>query len=203
MDDSEDEASKKKANRPLATNIKGHIIKRGTKPEVEPSVKFNRFGFGNMNDDINTPSELFAILHDRFHFAFDPFPSKVNRPATFDGFAAEWRSPAYCNPPYSCIPAALEKALAEMRSERRVCSVFLIPMRGNNVYWSQMVWPYACAIWFFQGRMRFEGYEKPSPMPMALVVFDPDKPATTAEGVHLSNHKRESAGYIWHELSVV
>lgn len=182
--------------------IKAKIIKRGTKAEVEPSVKFNRFGFGNMNDDINTPSELFDILQARFHFAFDPFPNHANRPAGFDGFTNDWKSPAYCNPPYSCIDAALTKALSEMRSERRVTSVFLIPMRGNNVYWSRLVWPNACAIWFFQGRMRFEGYDKPSPMPMSLVVFDPDRPATTAKDVKLRNQKVECNGYVWHELSV-
>lgn len=180
-----------------ATAVKKKIVKRGTRPEVAPSVQFNCFGFGNMNDDINTPAALFAILHARFAFAFDPFPSSANRPPNFDGFTDEWRSPAFCNPPYSCIEHALDKALAEMRSARRVRSVFLIPFRPNNKYWTRLVWPNACELWSFEGRMCFEGYAKASPMPMSLVVLDPDRPGLGAPGV-LSRvtYVREGA-YAW------
>ncbi len=183
--------------------VQKKIVKRGTPAEAAPSVKFNRYGFGNINDDINTPGDLFDILNRRFAFAFDPFPCRANRPADFDGFVAEWRSPAFCNPPYSCIENAIEKALAELASPRRVLSVFLIPMRGNNKYWTRLVWPNACAIWFFEGRMRFEGYENASPMPMSLVVFDPDRRATTADNVVLRNTYTKSGIYAWHELGVV
>lgn len=184
-----------------AVPVKKKIIKRGTRPEVAPSVQFNCFGYGNMNDEINTPADLFAILQARFAFAFDPFPNSANRPPAFDGFTDEWRSPAFCNPPYSSIEHALDKALAEMRSVRRVRSVFLIPMRGNNKYWTRLVWPNACALWFFEGRMRFEGYTKASPMPMALVVLDPDRPGIGAPGVRNSITYVKDGAYAWQELT--
>lgn len=203
-DSGREHGSKSESDRDASkTEIQKKIVKRGTRSDVSPSVKFNRYGFGNINDDINTPGDLFDILNRRFAFTFDPFPCRANRPADFDGFVAEWKSPAFCNPPYSCIENAIEKALAEMTSERRVLSVFLIPMRGNNKYWTRLVWPRACAIWFFEGRMRFEGYTNASPMPMSLVVFDPSKCATTADGVTLRNTFVKSGIYAWHELSVV
>jgi len=52
--------------------------------------------------------------------------------------------------------------------------VCLITARPGNHYWHNIIFPYARAICFIKGRLRFVGAEDDAKFPSALVVFSPN-----------------------------
>jgi hypothetical protein len=104
---------------------------------MEP--KDNKFHIGNGDDGKHywlTPPDLYAELHERYAFTFDPCPFPV--PPGFDGLTCEWGSSNYVNPPFGSIihqgkkkgPTAwVRKAIAERRAGKRVVLVYPVDMR--------------------------------------------------------------------------
>lgn len=124
-------------------------------------------GFGEDDDDVETPDELYDILDKEFNFDYDPCPLK----ADFDSLSewAEWGATNFVNPPFSNIPAFLEKAVNE--SAKGKTSVFLIPARVNTVYWGKYVYPYAEQVRILETGLKFKGYDRKSPFAVAVVVI--------------------------------
>lgn len=96
----------------------------------------NKFHVGNGADGKHywlTPPDLFADLHAKYTFDFDPCPHP--RPDDFDGLTCEWGSSSYVNPPFGSIvhdgkkkgPTAwARKAIAESKKGKRVVLVYPI-----------------------------------------------------------------------------
>ena len=125
----------------------------------------------NENDHIETPTELYQALDNIHHFDFDPCPLNCTE---FDGLSVEWKQSNFVNPPFSKISKWIKKGVEELINNKRK-SVFLITARVGNRYWFNYVWPFASEIMFLN-RIRFKNYKLVFPLPVAIVVFDPDKP---------------------------
>ncbi len=79
----------------------------------------------------------------------------------------------YVNPPYSDIKPWIEKAIEELKKGNK--SVFLIPVRSNNQSWQLLILPNASEIWFIETGVAFRGFKRKFSIPLALIIFDPDK----------------------------
>ncbi len=100
----------------------------------------NKFHVGNGDDGKHywlTPPALYASLHARFQFDFDPCP--YPKPDDFDGLTCDWGISSYVNPPFGSIlhqgpgdkkpkkkgPTAwARKAIEEQRKGKRVVLVY-------------------------------------------------------------------------------
>lgn len=99
-----------------------------------PAIAANKFHAGNGDDQKHywlTPPGLYADLHTRYSFTFDPCP--YPRPEGFDGLTCEWGASNYVNPPFGSImhegkkkgmTAWVRKALAEHAKGKRVVMVY-------------------------------------------------------------------------------
>lgn len=125
-------------------------------------------GFGKENDIVETPKDLLEIINKEFNFNFDPCPLNP----TFDGLEVEWKERNFVNPPYSKIPQFLDKGFKEFQNNK--LSVFLITARTATKYWFDYIYPFATEIRFLRNTVAFEGYKTNFPIPLALVIFDPD-----------------------------
>lgn len=126
----------------------------------------NRLYFSK-NDHILTPRELLKELDKEFHFDFDPCPAYPK----YDGLEIPWGKRNYVNPPYSEVEKWIMKAIYEMKT-RKATSVFLITLRTNTDYWRTLILPYAKEIRLL-GKITFQGFNKPFPVPLALVIIAP------------------------------
>lgn len=122
-----------------------------------------------INDSVQTPVALLKELNKEFHFDFDPCP--LNDTPDFDGLLIPWGRSNFVNPPYSNIGPWVEKGLSECALGKK--SVFLITVKTNTVYWRELIFPFASEIRFIHERIKFEGYDTPFPLALALVIFDP------------------------------
>ena len=125
--------------------------------------------FGKKEDNIQTPEDLYIELDSEFHFTFDPCSLK----SKFDGLKVNWGKSTYVNPPYSDIKPWIEKAIEELKKGNK--SVFLIPVRSNNQCWQLLILPNASEIRFIETGVAFRGFKRKFPIPLALIIFDPDK----------------------------
>lgn len=128
-----------------------------------------KFLFFEKNDDVATPKELYDDLDKIYQFDFDPCPLHP----TYNGLAIEWGERNFVNPPYSNIVNWIAKGIKEM--EKGKLSVFLITARTNSKYWFEYVFPNATNVVFLEKKVKFGTYEKPMPIPIVLVEFDPKK----------------------------
>jgi len=131
--------------------------------------KFVKISLGKKGDNIKTPKDFYDYLDAEFDFDFDPCP--VNCLEDRLAFNCEWGSSNFINPPFSNIRNWIVKALHELLKGKR--SVFLIPARVNTDYWHELIFPNAAEIRFVRKTIKFQGYEKGLPIPMAVVVFEP------------------------------
>lgn len=122
--------------------------------------------FHDKNDLVQTPVALYRKLDDIYHFDFDPCPVNPN----FDGLSVEWGKMNFVNPPYSEISKWLEKGVEEKKKGRT--SLFLITARTNTKYWYNYIVQHAKQISFFERGICFQGFDKPLPIPLCLVLFD-------------------------------
>lgn len=122
--------------------------------------------------DWRTPKWLLDSLTNEFGELFDPCP--VN--PKFDGLKTEWRSPAYCNPPYGKeISKWLQHGFLQWNFGRLDIVVFLLPAR-TDTRWFHNYAPLATEIIFFKGRLKFcvnESYDAKdsAPFPSMLLIF--------------------------------
>lgn len=103
---------------------------------LESPQPANKFHAGNGDDGKHywlTPPALYASLHARFNFTFDPCP--FPKPDDFDGLTCDWGESNYVNPPFGSImhdgkkkgmTAWARKALAEHAKGKRVVMVYPI-----------------------------------------------------------------------------
>lgn len=99
-------------------------------------------------DERITPDWLFDSLHARFHFTLDVAANATNAkvPEFFDiksdGLSKPWAPHSvWCNPPFSNIPAWVEKAWAEHRAGAEI--VMLLPAnRTEQRWWQKLVEPF-------------------------------------------------------------
>jgi hypothetical protein len=134
--------------------------------------RLHHLHIGNKNrDDVETPTELYAVLDATHHFTFDPCPLCCT---AFDGLAIDWGQCNYVNPPYTHTDRWLRKAVEQLQLGRK--SVCLIPSRPFTDYWFEWVWPYASYVEVFNGGVQFNGYKRKSPFGMCVVVYDPSVP---------------------------
>lgn len=131
-----------------------------------------------------TPQDLFDKLNQVFRFQLDVCALAHNAkcPDYFtpeqDGLAQTWGNrPCWMNPPYGRrgggIDAWVTKAWQESRKGSQV--LCLIPARVDTRYFQDVVFPYASAVCFMRGRLRFTDKtgqtQDAAPFPSALVVF--------------------------------
>jgi phage N-6-adenine-methyltransferase len=144
-----------------AQNHRQQVGKRGSRPEV---------------DNLATTPEMFAALHERFHFTFDvaALPHNAKLPHYFtpdlDGLTRSWaRERVWCNPPYSDIESWVKKAWAESAN----CDVIVMLLPANRTeqgWWQRDVEPYrdrgeGLSVEFLPGRPRFikHGHDRVEP----------------------------------------
>ena len=71
-----------------------------------------------------TPPEFLESLEREFGVLYDPCP--YPRPEGFDGLKEDWRSPAYCNPPFQngIMLPFVRKAILEAQKGKTVSVIF-------------------------------------------------------------------------------
>jgi hypothetical protein len=138
-----------------------------------PKYNIARISMGKKADDNATPQALLNELDDEFHFDYDPCP--LYGKEWMDGLKEEWGYCNFVNPPYSEIILWLQKGIEQM--EQGKMSVFLITARTSAQYWRDYVYPYASEIRFVKRGLKFGNHTGPCPMPIAIVIFDPDRPS--------------------------
>lgn len=126
----------------------------------------------NTVDDRGTRREFFDPLHAEHQFTVDVAASDANAllprylTRDRDGLTALWRDErVWCNPPYSNIPAWVEKAWIEMVDGGCDRVVMLLPAnRCEQPFWQTHIEPYRdgepfhgvrLTTRFLAGRMRF------------------------------------------------
>lgn len=103
-----------------------------------------------MNDEWRTPEDLMSM----FKGWDDPC-----LPGRTDGLNRKWRSPAYCNPPYSDPLPWVEKAIAEASKGKRVV---MLLRHDSSAGWWWMLHEAGAIFMAIEGRLHFsEGGRAP------------------------------------------
>lgn len=143
------------------------------------------------SDSYGTPQWLFDFLDQEYEFDIDLCASDINHKCdsyfTIENNALEkswsfYGSVGFCNPPYS--RGLKEKFLNVARKEMDLgfSTVFVIPADVSNVYWRDLIIPFATKISIITGRVKFNNphtdIESSGGIGTAIVEFmhgeDPD-----------------------------
>ena len=110
-----------------------------------------------INNNWETPEDLFTELNKKYKFTFDPCP--MNGHLYMNGLLCEWGKRSFVNPPYSfgLKKKFILKAIEEQSKGRM--SVFLIPVSTGKMYHEHIV-PNAKSIEFLNGRLAFQNYDE-------------------------------------------
>lgn len=146
-------------------------------------TSLNRVVFSSATDEWATPSDVYESLNAEFGFVDDPCPMNGN----VSGLMREWQSPCFVNPPYSNIPAFMEKAVIEWEQGKTV--VLLVPSRTDTRWWHRFAMR-ATEIRFIKGRLRFGGATNSAPFPSVIVIFKGDTNAGQDEAGKKDSHGR-------------
>ena len=119
------------------------------------------------NQKAMTPIKFYSQIDSIFNFDFDPCPANPK----FDGLSIAWKKMNYVNPPFDSIGMWLEKAIHEAKRGKR--SVFLIPARVDRPWYRLYVRHFVHD--FLPGKLAFQGYQRPFPEPLMLVLISPTK----------------------------
>jgi hypothetical protein len=128
------------------------------------------------HDDVSTPKAVYEALDAEFGpFDCDPCPLGGRQKGP-DGLSDEflWGQRTFVNPPYSNVRPWIRKAIAMRALGKR--TVLLVPCGIARKYWRELVLPEASEIRILTQNLTFEGYARPLPMLMAILVFDPARP---------------------------
>lgn len=132
-------------------------------------IRFNKELQGTRDsDNYATPKKFYDKINNEFNFNYDPCPYKSD----FDGLHENWNGNIYVNPPYSGIEPFIKKGIEEIQKGNAKKCVYLIPIRSDTKYWSDLIMNYACEIRFVKGRLNFNESKSPAPFPCVLVIFD-------------------------------
>lgn len=140
----------------------------------------NKALLSSINQKYETPQYLFDALNEAFHFDIDVCATYENTKCQryytpeIDGLKQPWHNhkTCWCNPPYKETLKWIEKAYQESLLGATV--VCLIAARTDTRYFQDYIFPYAKAICFIRGRLRFMGEKNPATFPSAIVVFSPE-----------------------------
>jgi hypothetical protein len=140
------------------------------------------------DQNARTPRSIHTLVRNLFLGSskvpiHDPAPA--NRPPSYDGLTSPWGALNYVNPPFKSIEPWVTKAISEQALGRS--SVFLIPARTHTAYFSKLVFKSASQIILLQNKVVFEGYDRPIPDAMMLVVFG-DTPILNLALARLNGH---------------
>lgn len=117
--------------------------------------------------DVQTPPGLYNLLHSQCDFDHDPCP--IGGTGGLDR-EVPWGCRNFVNPPFDNIEPWLERAVEEWQ-QRGNSSMLLVPMRPHTSYWRRLVMPNVNAFYLLFDRVKFVGYDRPFPLPLALLVF--------------------------------
>lgn len=142
----------------------------------------NKSLFSSSSGEWGTPTDLYQWLHHKFKFVLDAAADYKNAKCkrffnkADNSLEQSWGgkgSVVWLNPPYGLgLGAWMEKCVEEAKKGATV--VALIPSRTDTQWWAESVMQ-AKEIWFFTGRLRFEGAPASAPFPSAIAVFKPGK----------------------------
>jgi phage N-6-adenine-methyltransferase len=132
--------------------------------------------FKSSKQDWVTPSNLFQVLDDEFHFTLDVAASRDNAKCDKfftvddDGLKCDWgHEICWMNPPYNNKKKWVIKAYnASLNGATVVC---LIPARTNTNWWHDYCMK--GEVRFIRGRVKFDGAKHGLPQPLAFVIFSP------------------------------
>lgn len=144
--------------------------------------------YSSQRQDWETPDDLFARLHEEFHFTLDVCATQTNAKLPLflnplrDGLTTSWKGHVcWCNPPYRMAAQWVEKAARERL--RGVKAVMLIPARTDTTYFHRWIWSVeqhrprpGIHVRFLKGRLKFKGALHGAPFPSMIVVFHPPPP---------------------------
>lgn len=154
------------------------------------------------SDNWTTPPDLAKVLNDEFFFLKEVCAEENNRcysPIPYisqeqDALKVSWASDgmqlshsrAYCNPPYSKLPAFVARGFEQALTNQMLVAM-LIPVYTDTKYWDTYIDGVATEVRLLKGRLRFWENGKPGKdtarFPSALVVWDyralhKDRPTT-------------------------
>jgi phage N-6-adenine-methyltransferase len=142
----------------------------------------NRKLLSSDRQDYETPAEVFYPLHRVFHFDLDVCASRTNAKVqpffceVADGLKQDWAAlgtTAWCNPEYGNGMALKWLRKSYQESLKGMTTVCLPAARPDTKYYQDYAFPFAQAICFVKGRIRFVGAKDVAMFPSALVVFSP------------------------------
>lgn len=126
---------------------------------------FQKSQWNGKDQFAETPTEVMIELVKEFGLLNDVCPADPQR----NGLEEEWQRVNYMNPPYSEMEKWLKKAISEWKQKKTV--VALLPARTNTNWFHDYCIKYASEIRFIRQGIKFKGYKKKSPFPVAIVVF--------------------------------
>lgn len=133
---------------------------------------------------VQTPAWFLAELRRAYPFDFDPAPV---HPAQ-DAMGIDWGQLNYVNPPFRYTHGFLAKAV-EQAKQRGCRSVFLIPEPFQCTWFSDLLME-GCfrRVIFLRSGIRFDGYDRPCPLPLLLLEVGPPLEVHPERGVELPLH---------------
>lgn len=137
---------------------------------------------GGVNTDkVQTPTWLLHALEEEFGELSDPCPiewCEDNDPCALaeDGV---WSKDLvnYVNPPFSDISPFVRRAI-QMYLSKGCKSVALVPARTESRWFHDLAFKYAAEIRFIRGRVKFDGFKRPSPEGVCLLMFTGPQPVS-------------------------
>jgi site-specific DNA-methyltransferase (adenine-specific) len=118
--------------------------------------------FSSKKQDWATPNDLFNELDRHIGFVLDAAASEWNAKChnyydeEDNGLDQGWFGCTWINPPYSRgLGNWVHKAATEHTKGNTSMIAMLIPARPDTRYWHEWVFPYANAILFIKGRIKF------------------------------------------------
>ena len=140
-----------------------------------------------MADSWSTPPDLALALQNEFSFDTEVCAEVDNRAIPSipyisqaqDALQIEWaewtKNRAYCNPPYSQLPAFVSRGFQQALAHQMLVAM-LIPVYTDTKYWDNYIDGVATEVRLLKGRLRFWDNGKPGKdtarFPSALVVWD-------------------------------
>lgn len=128
--------------------------------------------------DWETPYEFFTKIDHIFHFSLDVCADDSNTKCLHfyskedNSLTKTWQGICWMNPPYGReITKWLEKASKEITKEEKTIIIALVPARTETVYHFKYVYPFAKAILYIAGRIRFVGATNSAPFPSELIIY--------------------------------
>ncbi len=133
-----------------------------------------------MNDEWETPDDLWNALNDEFHFKYDlaASPDNTKRPFYYskerDSLNASWHTiDGYCwlNPPYS--RGLIDKFMWKVAEEAaQGAQIVTLTRLDSTVWFRDHVMGMAREIRLCARRLKFKGADSSYPFPCCISVFD-------------------------------